>query len=73
MTVPILLDGIRTYLAWSSNGVMEGTFKRNKYEHHDYPIVTPLPPNGRQTRPLEECASPGPFIYFVTDGVGRVC
>lgn len=66
-------NGIKTYLAWTFDGLMEGTFKRNKYVHHDYPIVTPLPTLGRKTKPLKECEYPGPYIYFVLDRVGNVC
>src|ERR1035437_4230988 len=65
---------IKTHLAWTFTNVLPGTFKRNRPEqaHLDFPILAPLPNLATKTRPLEECGSIGPFIYFVTDGAGRV-
>lgn len=66
---------IRTYLAWTFETILPGTFKRNKaqFAHHDYPILAPLPTQKASTRPIENCPESGPYIYFVTDGAGRVC
>lgn len=63
-----------TYLAWSFTGVLDGTFKRLKqeYEHHDYPILTPLPVQGTRQIPLEGSDLAGPFIYFLVDQAGEV-
>lgn len=68
-------DDIKTYLAWTFKNLLPGTFKRSKadFAHLDYPIVAPLPTLKTKTRPIEECGSAGPFIYFVVDGVGGIC
>lgn len=65
----------KTHLAWTFTHVAPGTFRRNKadFAHHNYPILAPLPPHGSKTRPVEDCASEGPFIYFVHDAAGRLC
>jgi hypothetical protein len=68
-------DNIKTYLAWTFTELLPGTFKRNKkqFARLNYPILAPLPIMKSKTRPLEECGSEGPFIYFVLDGVERLC
>ena len=65
----------KTYLAWQFSDVIPGTFKRNKkqFAHLDYPILAPLPTNATKTKPIEQCPAEGPFIYFVHDGIGRIC
>lgn len=70
-----LPTSITTRLAWQFFELLPGSFKRNKaqFAHHDYPIIAPLPTMGPSTRPLEECAEPGPFIYFVLNRNGVVC
>ena len=68
-------NNIKTYHAWTFTDLLPGTFKRNKadFAHLDYPILAPLPPMKAKTRPIEECNSAGPFIYFVLDGNGSIC
>lgn len=68
-------NDIKTYLAWTFKEVLPGTFRRNKaiFAHLNYPILAPLPSLKSKTRPIEECRFGGPFIYFVLDGVGRIC
>lgn len=70
-----LPQGFKTFLAWSFNEVLPGTFKRSKKEfaHLDYPILAPLPKLKTKTQPLEDCGCSGPFIYFVLDRTQRVC
>ena len=70
-----LPQGLKTFLAWSFNEVLSGTFKRNKkqFSHLDYPILAPLPKLKTKTQPLEDCGCSGPFIYFVLDRTQRVC
>lgn len=65
---------LKTYTAWTFNKVEAGTFRRNKrdFAHHEYPILSPLPTNGRQTKALEASRLGGPYIYFVTDDCGQV-
>lgn len=71
----ITYSSFTTYLAWEFSTVLPGTFKRNKkqFAHHNYPILAPLPSKGSSTRPIEECKTSGPFIYFVLDRQGRLC
>jgi len=59
----------KTFKAWEFSHLLPGTFKRNKeeYLHMSYPIIGPLPTNKGKTRPLEECGTFGPFVYFVVD------
>lgn len=66
---------IKTYLAWTFTELLSGTFKRNKkqFAHLNYPILAPLPIMKSKTRPIEECGSEGPFIYFLLDGAERLC
>ena len=68
-------DNIKTYVAWTFTGALSGTFKRNKkiFAKLNYPILTPLTNLKSKTRPIEECDSEGPFIYFVLDGGERLC
>ena len=63
-----------TYLAWSFTDVLEGTFKRRKqkYKHHDYPILAPLPAQVPRQTPMEGDDVAGPFIYFLVDQTGEV-
>ncbi|MBX3663538.1 MAG: hypothetical protein KF804_13890, partial [Burkholderiales bacterium] len=66
---------IKTYLAWTFNELLPGTFKRNKiqFAHLNYPILAPLPTLKTKTRPIEDCGAEGPFIYFVINGAKRIC
>lgn len=70
----ITLDQIPTHLGWTFTHLLPGTFKRNrsKFMHLDYPILAPLPHDGRHQRPLNGAAVLGPFIYFVHDDLGQV-
>lgn len=70
----LTIENIPTYLGWSFTGILPGTFKRNRaeFEHHDYPILAPLPLQGNQQRPLQGSTVAGPFIYFVLDDRNRV-
>ena len=70
----ITFSSFPTYLAWEFSEVLPGTFKRNKkqFAHHNYPIIAPLPTKGSSTRPIQECQTAGPFIYFVLNGQGQV-
>ena len=72
---PSIPADIKTYLAWRFENLLPGTFKRNKaaFAHLNYPILAPLPTLKTKTRPIEECGSEGPFIYFVLDGSEGVC
>jgi hypothetical protein len=67
-----LPDDIATRLAWRFESLLTGTFKRNKYRHHDYPKLAPVPSHRAATRPIEDTDECGPWIYFVIDGKGRV-
>lgn len=73
--ITLIPSNIRTYIAWRFTDILPGTFKRNKadFAHHEYPILGPLPQFGGKTRPIEDCPSLGPYIYFVVDGMERVC
>lgn len=64
----------KTFKGWEFSQLMPGTFKRNKkqFEHLTYPIIGPLPTHKGKTRPLEECGTNGPFIYFIVDETGAV-
>ncbi|WP_210547058.1 hypothetical protein [Rhodoferax sp. PAMC 29310] len=66
---------IPTYLGWRFTDLQPGTFKRDKadFAHMDFPILSPRPTHGPDTRPLEECEKSGPFIYFVIDRSGAIC
>lgn len=66
---------IKTYIAWKFTDILPGTFKRNKvkYSHHNYPILSPLPLLKGKTRPIEECSTNGPYIYFVLNGNESIC
>lgn len=65
---------LKTYLAWTFDSVLPGTFGRNKaaFAHLTYPILAPLPPAGSKSRSQEQSTSHGPFIYFVCDDTGLV-
>lgn len=67
-----LPQDLPTHLAWRFEALLPGTFKRNKYRHHDYPKLAPLPGKATATRPLENTTDHGPWIYFVIDGQRRV-
>lgn len=73
--LPVSLPrSLRTYTAWRFDGVLPGSFKRNKaqFAHHDYPVLGPLPTAGRNTPAQERAMSAGPFLYFVCDSQERV-
>lgn len=65
---------LKTYVAWRFTQVLPGSFRRAKaaLAHHLYPILAPLPPQGRNTPALERSAQHGPYIYFVLDDQERV-
>lgn len=65
----ILPANLKTYRAWKFDHLLPGTFRRNKAEfaHHEYPILGPLPTEGRRTCALERSPNTGPYIYFVCD------
>lgn len=68
------IDLIPTYLGWTFTHILPGTFKRNRpeFQHHDYPILAPLPPSGNKQTPIQGSGVPGPFIYFVVDSRNQV-
>lgn len=70
-----LPSDLKTFHAWTFHEVLPGTFKRDKkqFAHLDYPILAPLPQLKTKTRPLEDCGTSGPFIYFVLDRMQRLC
>jgi hypothetical protein len=72
--IMVIPQNIKTQLAWTFKETLPGTFKRNKvdFAHHDYPIIAPLPTQKKDTRPVEDCGKPGPFIYFVVDRAGTI-
>ena len=70
-----LPTGLKTYLAWNFETVLTGTFRRNKadFAHHQYPILAPLPSDGRNTPAIEKSIQGGPCLYFVCDDRQHVC
>lgn len=65
---------LKTYLAWKFDAVIPGSFRRNKaaFAHHEYPILGPLPAEGRKTSVLQRSSNVGPFVYFVCDDQDQV-
>lgn len=69
-----LPSALQTYVAWRFNQVLPGSFRRNKaqFAHHVYPVLGPLPTNGRNTPAMERSRQAGPYLYFVCDEQERV-
>lgn len=57
-------------LAWEFSTLLQDTFKRNREEvrHKRFPVIGPVPPEGRRTLPLEGRELKRPFIYVAFDG-----
>ncbi len=73
-TPKALPSALRTYVAWRFDRVLPGTFRRNKaqFAHHVYPVLGPLPTDGRNTPLVERSRQAGPYLYFVCDANDRV-
>lgn len=60
-------------LAWEFTEVLAGDFVRDRASVRDkrFPVLGPRP-LGPDTRPYENAAAPGPFIYFLYSSPGEI-
>jgi hypothetical protein len=64
---PAIVVGL--HLAWEYSEILPGDFERDRegFQGRKFPIVGPLPSQGRQTRPLEAPSLDGPYLYAMYD------